>query len=439
MHRGSGVTVGGHTVLRELTKICGAGFARSAGAADRIAGATPRWVTVPGAADQVSAVLGVAEEYNLGVLVRGAGTKVEWGATPSGIDVVLDTARLAGVRTHRPAELSAEFGAGTSLDEVATQLGRTGHRLSLDPPSAAAGGTVGGLVATGESGPLRHRYGPPAELLLGATYVRADGAVVQTDRAAPGRPASTDGPRLLCGSYGTLAVLTAARFRLHPTPPARVWVSRSVWTPLEVHDLVGELLGAGALPSAVEMDLPAAPRVPIPRQRGPQGMRGPGTLAVLLEGTSEGVSTRAESVADLLGGDADVHATPPPWWGRYPFGAGDVALQLTVPIADLHAAVYALRDSAGTIVPVRGGAGMGVVHAALSGQTSTERVAAVVGAVRRVLIARGGTCLVLAAPPEVREAVDLWGESPSLPMLRRVKQRFDPNNRLSPGRLPTPT
>lgn len=427
--------MGGDTVLRELARICGAGNARPAGTADRVVGTAPRLVAAPGAVDQVSAVLGVAEEYDLDVLVRGAGTKLDWGATPSGVDLILDTARLAGVRSHRPAELAAEFGAGTPLGAVAAQLGRTGHRLSLDPPSAAAGGTVGGLVATCESGPLRHRYGPPAELLLGATYVRADGAVVQTDQT----PGPSEGPRLLCGSYGTLAVLIAARFRLHPAPPARVWVTRSVWTPLEVHDLVGELLGAGALPSAVEMDLPGAPHVPIPRQRGPRGLRGPGTLAVLLEGTSEGVSTRAESVAGLLGRDAEVHATAPPWWGRYPFGPGDIALQLTVPIADLHAAVYALRDSAGTMVPVRGGAGMGIVHAALSADTSTERVAAVVGAVRRVLLARGGTCLVLSAPPEVREAVDLWGDMPSLPMLRRVKQRFDPQNRLAPGRLPAPS
>jgi glycolate oxidase FAD binding subunit len=430
------MTVGGDTVLRELAKICGPGFARRAGAEDWIVDVAPRWVAAPGATDQVSAVLGVAEEYGLSVVARGAGTKIDWGATPSRVDILVDMGRIAGVRAHRPTDLTAEIGAGTPLHAVAAQLDRTGHRLSLDPPSA--GGTVGGLVATGESGPLRHRYGTPAELLLGATYVRADGAVVEQAEPAARRTGPADAPRLLCGSYGSLAVLIAARFRLHPTPPARAWVSRSVWTPLEVHDLVGELLGAGALPSAVEVDLPGAPYALIPRQRGPHGLRGPGTLAVLLEGTPEGVAARADTVAGLFGGDATVHATPPPWWGRYPFGPGEVALQLTVPIADLHAAVYALRDSAGATVPVRGGAGRGVVHAALPGVTPSDRVAAVLAAVRRVLLARGGTCLVLAAPPAVRKAVDLWGEVPSLPMLRRVKQRFDPQGRLAPGRLPAP-
>ncbi|WP_249713932.1 FAD-binding oxidoreductase [Rhizomonospora bruguierae] len=426
----------GGAVLRELTKICGAGGAYTAGAGDRIVDAAPRWVVAPAATDQVSAVLGVAEEYDLGVLARGSGSKLEWGLTPAGVDIVLETRRLSGVRAHRPAELAAEFGAGTPITAVTAHLARTGHRLCLDPPSVASGGTIGGLVATGESGPLRHRYGPPAELLLGATYVGPDGAVVRTDEADRG--GHPNGTRLLCGSYGTLAVLVAARFRLHPTPPARAWVTRSVWTPLEVHDLVGELLGTGVLPSAVEMDLPGTPRALVPRQRGPYGLPGPGTLAVLLEGTASGVAARAESVARLLAADAAVHAEAPHWWGRYPFGPGEVALQLAVPIADLHAAVYALRDSAGATVPVRGGAGMGVVHAALPADTPADRVAEVVTAVRRVLLARGGTCLVLSAPPRIREAVDLWGEPPSLPMLRRVKERFDPRNRLSPGRLPAP-
>ena len=112
----------------------------------------------------------------------------------------------------------------------------------------------------------------------------------------------------------------------------------------------------------------------------------------------------------------------------------DVALRLTAPAADLHAAIYALRDAAGAVVPVRGSPGVGIVYAALSGRTSPRRASAILDAVRGVLLARGGTCVVLAAPPRIRSAIDLWGHRGSMPLLRQVKERFDPDGRLAPGR-----
>ena len=80
-----------------------------------------------------------------------------------------------------------------------------------------------------------------------------------------------------------------------------------------------------------------------------------------------------------------------------------------MPISDLHAAIYALRDAVGGPVPVRGAAGVGVVHAALPASLAADRVVRDPDAVRGVLLFRGGTCVVVSAPPAVRRAIDLWG------------------------------
>jgi glycolate oxidase FAD binding subunit len=128
---------------------------------------------------------------------------------------------------------------------------------------------------------------------------------------------------------------------------------------------------------------------------------------VLLEGGPVAVRERASRLAAELGEDASVTGVAPQWWGRYPFGPDDVVLRLTVAIADLHAAVYALRDAAGGAVPVRGSAGAGTVHAVLPGQSDPRRVEGILDAVRSVLLARGGRCVVVAAPPAVRAAVDM--------------------------------
>ncbi|MFC4148981.1 FAD-binding oxidoreductase [Micromonospora mangrovi] len=458
-------------ITRRLAEICGPPFARFAGPADEVAGRTARWVAVPGGPHAAAEVIRLAAAHDLAVVPRGAGTKIDWGAAPAQVDIMLDTGRLAGV-WHEPRGAGvAEIGAGTPLRAAQATLERTGQRLPVDAPSPGA--TLGGVLAADEAGPLRHRHGSPCAQLVGVRYLDADGDLVSVGepgtallgRAAPARgaragdlPGAADLPgfdvaRLLCGSQGGLGVLVSATMRVQPVPAGRVWVSRPVWTPLEVNDLVRAVLAARLDPAAIELDLPVP--VPLPRRRvhpsHPSVVHRPdhpavtgrtgrpaaaGSLVVLLEGGPADVAERAERLTTLFGPEATAGHTAPEWWGRYPFGPGDTALRIEVPINDLHAAVYALRDAAGAPVPVRGSAGVGTVHAVLPAALPTDRVASIVTAVRGVLLARQGRCTVVAAPPPVRRAVDLWGELPSLPRLRAAKEHLDPHQRLAPGRLP---
>src|SRR5262245_6553578 len=412
--------------LAELAARCGREHARPAGAGDTVGGVQPRWVVSPGNTREVSEVLRFASAGGHTVVPRGAGSKLDWAAPPSTVDIVLDVGRLAGVSFHAPADLVATVGAGTPLRGLQAALGERGQRLSIE--AGSHGATVGGVLAAGEAGPSRLRHGAGRDLLIGVEFVRADGAIARAGGKVVKNVAGYDVGKLLCGSYGTLGVLTSATFRLHPVPAARVWVCRSVRTPLEVHDLVGALLSATVEPSAVEVDLPA---VIAPGEVA----RGAGTVAVLLEGTAQGVAKRASVTRDLLAGDASIVESPPPWWNTYPFAPEDVAIKLAVPVDDLHAAVYALRDVAGTSVAVRGSAGVGVVFAALPGSSPVSRVAAVLDTVRHVLIARDGSCVVLDAPLSIKDSVDLWGRVRGLELMRRVKEQFDPGRVLSPGRF----
>jgi glycolate oxidase FAD binding subunit len=420
-------------IAARLADICGPQFARFAGAADGVAGRPARWVAAPGTVEAVGAVLRVAIDHDLCVVARGAGTKLDWGAAPSQVDIVLDTGRLAGVWHRSADEPLAEVGAGTPLRSVQAILERAGQRLPLDAPSTGA--TIGGVVAADEAGPLRHRHGTPCDQLMGVSYVDAAGVLTHAGGWAAGETPGHDLARLLCGSQGALGVLVSATLRVQPIPASRVWVSRSVWTPLEVHDLVREILAATLTPAAIEVDLPAADPGPAPRHGRYPRHPGAGSLVVLLEGGRGDVADRVTRLAALADGDVHASVAPPSWWRSYPFTPDDVALRIEVPISDLHAAVYALRDAAGAPVPVRGSAGLGVVHAALPGGMPADRVAAILSAVRGVLLARGGRCVVVSAPPRIRQSIDLWGDLPTLPLLRRVKEHFDPHQRLAPGRF----
>ncbi|HET9516909.1 MAG TPA: FAD-binding oxidoreductase [Actinoplanes sp.] len=377
-------------VLRSLMEICGPHFARLAGHADTVSGRRARYVAAPATTAGVADALLLAAKHGLDVTARGAGTKIDWGFPSSRVDVVLDAGRLAGVWHHRPEALTAEVGSGTPVRALQAALARQGQRLAVDPPSAGA--TVGGVLSVNEAGPISYRFGTPHRQVKTYTYVDPAGnlgtvpTVGSSDRdGVPGPPPG---------------VLVSATLKLHRLPEASRWVSYPVWTPLQMHDMLARTLDAEVSPVAIEVDLPALVAPGSSPQR-------PGAVAVLLEGAPVAVRERATRLAAELGTDSAITALAPGWWGRYPFSPDDIVLRVSVPIAELHAAVYALRDAAGGAVPVRGSAGRGVVHAVLPRTFTPQRVEGVLDAIRGVLLARGGRCVVVTAPPAIREAVDM--------------------------------
>lgn len=373
-------------VLQALIDICGPQFARPAGPDDTIAGRRASFVAAPGTTDAVAATLRLAGDRGLAVVARGGGSTIDWGVPPPGVDLLLDTIRLAGVWHHETDESTAEIGAGTPVRAVQAALALRGRRLAVDPRSLGA--TVGGMLAVNESGPLRHRYGTPADQVDAVGYVSRQGV-----------PAESDGARGIAEITG---VLVSARFRLRPLPPARRWVRVAVSTPLRVYPVVAEVLAQDAEPSAIEVDLPVPAGAGAPE-------RPSGTLAVLVEGDQGDAVSRAAGLARALGDDATVSEIAPRWWGRYPFGPSDVAIRVSVAVEDLPAAVYALGDAAGRPVPVRGSAGIGSVHAVLPGDLPPDRVAAILDSLRHVLLARGGQAVIIAAPPDVARHVEMAG------------------------------
>jgi glycolate oxidase FAD binding subunit len=367
-------------VLNALVDICGPDYARAGRSVDTVAGRRAAFVVVPATTRAVADTLRLAADRGLSVRPRGSGSKIDWGIPGDGVDLLIDTARLSGMWNHDVAGGTAEVGTGTPVRALQAALALRGQRLPVDPPSRTA--TVGGMLAVNESGPLRHRFGTPAEHADRVAYVDADGTIAESD-GEDGRPGIAD----------IAGVLTSAVVRLQPLPAARRWVTVAVPSPMQIPELAGP--AAGLEPAAVEVDLPTdAPA---------------GSLAVLLEGGEAGVTARAEQLTAAWGARAAVAAIAPPWWGRYPFERGDVGLRLSVSAADLPAALYALGDAAGGAVPVRGSAGLGGVHAVLPGDTPPERIGRILESLEHVLMARNGRAVVVSAPLGLARRIDMAG------------------------------
>jgi glycolate oxidase FAD binding subunit len=193
----------------------------------------------------------------------------------------LTTEGLTRVLEHEAGDLTCTVEAGLRLSALQAELARHGQRLSLDPPGDP---TVGALLAENVSGPLRHRFGAPRDLVLGVTLVLADGTVANAGGKVVKNVAGYDLSRLVCGSRGRLALIVRASFRLHPLPRARRTLVVDTEDPAAVVSALGRLQ---VEPSALDV-------------------LHPGRVAVLFEGSARAVDAQVEAVRAVVGGaDAD--------------------------------------------------------------------------------------------------------------------------------------
>jgi glycolate dehydrogenase FAD-binding subunit len=217
---------------------------------------------------------------------------------------------MTRILEHDPGDLTCTVEAGVRLSELRAALAVTGQRLSLDPPGDP---TVGALLARNVSGPLRHRFGAPRDLVLGATLVLGDGTIANAGGKVVKNVAGYDLARLVCGSEGRIAFIARASFRLHPLPKA----TRTLVVETDDAATVAEaLLASQLVPSALDV-------------------LHPGRVAVLFEGSERAADAQLDGARVLAGGeeaDASIweesRARQGAARGRVLFALGDLAQTL---------------------------------------------------------------------------------------------------------------
>jgi glycolate oxidase FAD binding subunit len=241
--------------------------------------------------DEAAAALAAAHE-------EGRRVRIGDDLTAAGLNRILE---------HDPGDLTCTVEAGVRLSELRAALAASGQRLSLDPPGDP---TIGALLARNVSGPLRHRFGAPRDLVLGATLVLADGTIANAGGKVVKNVAGYDLARLVCGSEGRLALIGRASFRLHPAPRA---ARTLVVDTDEEADVAAWLLRSQLQASALDV-------------------LHSGRVAVLFEGSERAVAAQLAAAQSTVGGE-EADATV---WeesrgrqaaarGRLRFAPGDLA------------------------------------------------------------------------------------------------------------------
>jgi FAD/FMN-containing dehydrogenase len=310
---------------------------------------------------------------NEGVIVPvGARTHWEVGGPPPSGGV--EVRAPEGVVTYEPADMTITVGARTSFDTVDRVLAEQGQECALDPRSRAA--TIGGILACGLSGVRRLRHGPVRDHVLEVRFETADGRLVKGGGPTVKNVTGYDLPRLFVGSMGTIGVLQQATLRCRPRFAVARWFTGA--------DTSGRYRPSARLWS------------------GEHEM-------VLLEGVAADVNAQARGLAAL-------ETAPQLPEGRH-------RGRISVGPGHARACALALAPDVRWCAEL----GVGTIHVA------TDDANALVTA-RAVAHAHGGWMLREAGGPS---ADDGYGcPLPNASVMQRIKNAFDPDRLLNPGRLP---
>lgn len=179
----------------------------------------PACIVYPKSGEQLGEVVACARRDLLPVLFCGNGSKLSWGGLAAGIRVIVSTARLNRIIEHAAGDLTLTVEAGVTFATARSLLQSAEQRLGFDPAYADSA-TLGGIVATADSGSLRQRYNSMRDMLLGVRFARADGRESKAGGRVVKNVAGYDLMKLMTGSYGTLGCLSELTFRLYPIPEA---------------------------------------------------------------------------------------------------------------------------------------------------------------------------------------------------------------------------
>jgi glycolate oxidase FAD binding subunit len=403
--------------------------------AHAVDGARPRWVAQPASAEEVSRLLALAHAERLAVSPRGGGSALALGNPPRRIDLVVVLGRLRAVTEYVPEDMVASVEAGMSLGALARTLAGPGQMLALDPPGGARR-SLGGVLATNASGPLRFRFGTARDLTLGVRFVQADGTITWGGAKVVKSVTGYDVPKLMVGSLGTLGIIVDATLRLHPLPPARgTWCV--TWSSPEG----AESFLAALMASSLEPD-----RVMLLNARACQASGCPGAplaLLVSIGSVEEAVSSQGHALGRLArahGGQ--VQEMPLSCWETLDAVlAGDVLLRLSGEPRRLVfwlGELERLSSGLGLGLSVAAQAGSGVIHAAILDTVLEPALAeTLVGPLRDKLRPEGGSLVVERAPSAMKVNYDVWGpiSLEHQAIMSRVKAEFDPEGILNPGRF----
>ena len=412
-------------------------------------GIAPRAVIQAADRQGVCEALRWANSNGVTIFPLGGGVFSSFGNLPSKVDVVLDLSRLNRVVDYQPADLTVTAEAGITLEALRRELAQGEKYVPLEAPLPHRA-TVGGILATGYSGPMRFSYGLPRDWIIGINVAGTDGVETKAGGKVVKNVTGYDLNKLYTGSLGTLGVIVEASFKLAPVPDTWAGLTATFASMATATATTRSLIARVYAPQGLQ--------VVTPDVAGRLGLDLPSSAGAValgfVAGRPRAVARRLEESARLLGESGANNAetvdepvalrllaslTDLPWSDA---DSPEVALKVTLPPNNVGGLLDSLVGN-GQGWSIIADPGFGIVQLmrwASSRDDGGDASAIMVDidAVRRAAASLGGTTVVEICPSDVKAGIDVWegAAGPAeLEIMRRIKGNFDPAGILNPGRF----
>ncbi|HBB31547.1 MAG TPA: FAD-binding oxidoreductase [Cyanobacteria bacterium UBA8803] len=388
----------------------------------------------PGSMLELAQVMACAYQNGWRVLPCGSGSKLGWGGLGKPVDLVISTQRLDRVIDHAVDDLTVTAQAGMKLADLQAMLLKTGQFLPLEP-AYSHDATLGGIIATADSGAWRQRYGGVRDMLLGISFVRSDGEIAKAGGRVVKNVAGYDLMKLFTGSYGTLGILTEVTLRLYPVQEASGTVILTGETDA-IASVTKYLLASALTPTAADL---LSTKMVATLGVG-QGMG----LMVRFQSIVESVKEQSSRLLEIgqqlsLKGSSYSDRAEADLWESLPkqIWAPSQSPGITCKIGVLPLTAVSTLTQLDTLTSKTGlgfihvGSGLGRLRLDLA-QVKPETLLEL----RHHCQAHKGFVTVLEAPIAWKQQLDMWGYTGNaLNIMRGIKEKFDPKNILSPYRF----
>ena len=351
----------------------------------------------PATAEDLAKRVGELAAHGTGVIPVGGGRANGMGGVV-GAGVEIHTARLDRIIEHSQADMVATVEAGLTLEALQAELAKAGQFLPIDPFNSP-GHTIGGLIATGWSGPLRLRYGTARDFLIGIRVALPDGRLASAGGRVVKNVTGYDLMKLHFGALGSLGVIVAASFKLFPKP---------------LHDVTLELPGGESVSAWAAAERALA----LPHPPAALELDSGGRILVRFMGSQGAVDKMARELGWPKAADGV--------WVEHAMQAPAVWARIAAPRERLQSVIAQLPANATWWASP----GVGVAH--WSVDFNIDSIAQVRSAVEAI----GGSLVLLNAPDDLKRSIGAWGTPPkSIELMRRIKLAFDPRQVMNPGRF----